>query len=919
MKQFKKLSALILSLVLLLAAIPTVSLSVAAAVDPAELDVRVDFAANQYAVNATYALENVGREEGIGLVATKRYNYVDVKVLPGSAVVTTFTIPEGEAAPTFQVAPTANGIWADIVATEAVDGTTRTYTIDSVGAANSFVRIVLPVYSKDYALKTLAFDFADTKVDFTALSTATVAYDMSTIDGVYDYSGTGYYYHVGQKRLDILNNGELIFKVAAGSPFEAYAARVIANASFSVSPDGIHWTPKATYAYECTGTGGYDAYHWYMPSVGENNQFVKMTVTGAEATSTDAWKEYLALYTVSYQKSTAVLPVAEERETTDDDIVPVTPGEVDVTTLDVNVTFNGNTADPLLYTCDGANIERNGGSTLGTHAYRGTIYFNAVGGYAVFKTDYNSPFVTEVRTYQSGSSVSIWVSPDAATWTQVTPVKTAGTTYTEGQLSRYTVSAIGSENQYVKVQMDGAISALNYIRSVAFNENELDATLAFSAYANTGQWLDNLYFITKTNVGLVSFGVGSASAAPFQITNGNLWILDSGYVVFETTPASPFVVNFAVATTTAKISVASSLDGTWEEVTPLKMSTTQFKLMSVGANNKYVKVEASGGYLRLLSALWSKEKEPAAEITVQDVTLETEYTATGIEATVAYDADKLEYKGFYNAAGEATVTDNGNGTLSVAVTATEAVKGDWITLVLQPKADVLGSAAIEVTDLTATGGEAANLTAGKTSLWFDTATEGNVLVEFDDGTTATAYEAAPGSELTLPATPERAGYEFAGWYTDNGAPFTATTYPAAGTRVTAKWVNAAALTVKAQLKAGTTAESDTTNVRLVSTVDDLDYVDAGFVIQIGEGGKENTRTITTVYNRLKGAGETYTPWDAFSTDSRYFFAFNIRNIPRSAFGTAIIVTPFWTTPDGATVYGTQKTLTVNELLAGENA
>lgn len=152
---------------------------------------------------------------------------------------------------------------------------------------------------------------------------------------------------------------------------------------------------------------------------------------------------------------------------------------------------------------------------------------------------------------------------------------------------------------------------------------------------------------------------------------------------------------------------------------------------------------------------------------------------------------------------------------------------------------------------------------------------------------------------------------FSGWYAD--AEGTTPFVPGAGSeRVYPKWTDKNALSVKVQLTNGTTAESASTSMRLVSTVDSLEYEEVGFMIQVGDGAVKKYST-TTVYNRISGADQSYTP-SVFSQDSKHFFAFNIRNIPQASFTTHIVATPYWKTLDGTVVYGATRILNVLDLI-----
>ena len=157
--------------------------------------------------------------------------------------------------------------------------------------------------------------------------------------------------------------------------------------------------------------------------------------------------------------------------------------------------------------------------------------------------------------------------------------------------------------------------------------------------------------------------------------------------------------------------------------------------------------------------------------------------------------------------------------------------------------------------------------------------------------------------------PVQEGKVFAGWYTDETCttPYMETTgvaYP--------KFVDENVLSIQRQLKLGTTNESDLADIRFITTVDSLDYSKVGFEFLINN--KTSTYESVEVYKQLAGTVDgstvTYTP-DKFSSESKYFLAHTIRNIPNKAFGVEIIVTPYWITLDGTSVKGIPATITVN--------
>lgn len=153
--------------------------------------------------------------------------------------------------------------------------------------------------------------------------------------------------------------------------------------------------------------------------------------------------------------------------------------------------------------------------------------------------------------------------------------------------------------------------------------------------------------------------------------------------------------------------------------------------------------------------------------------------------------------------------------------------------------------------------------------------------------------------------PTESGKVFAGWYTD-----TKFTTPL-GKDVTtgkayAKFVPANVLGVKAQISTETTKDSPSTDLRFLTSVNDLNYAKIGF--KIHANGKTVVVGNNTVYKTLTvrlGEGVLYkkTPPQVFDSTSTYFKAYVLGNVPNNMFDTEIEVTPYWITLDGTTVYG----------------
>ncbi|MBR5500222.1 MAG: hypothetical protein IKV74_01700 [Clostridia bacterium] len=122
-----------------------------------------------------------------------------------------------------------------------------------------------------------------------------------------------------------------------------------------------------------------------------------------------------------------------------------------------------------------------------------------------------------------------------------------------------------------------------------------------------------------------------------------------------------------------------------------------------------------------------------------------------------------------------------------------------------------------------------------------------------------------------------------------------------------KFVDANVLSVKAQKSDGTDGKK---NIRFVTTVDSLNYKKVGFEITVG--GKTIFKETTKVYEALQAGTQQIEP-GVFSSQSCYFAAYSLWEIPESAFDTEIKVRAYWETPNGIVVYGAYKTVTVNGL------
>lgn len=151
--------------------------------------------------------------------------------------------------------------------------------------------------------------------------------------------------------------------------------------------------------------------------------------------------------------------------------------------------------------------------------------------------------------------------------------------------------------------------------------------------------------------------------------------------------------------------------------------------------------------------------------------------------------------------------------------------------------------------------------------------------------------------------PTKEGYLFAGWFTDEECETPLMKGDAVDSTKTyyAKFVDKYAQVIKRQVTNGATIESEKLDLRLITTVDSLDYAEVGFRVTFGESPTKSA-SFQTVYRTLHGAGILYHP-SVFSSASTYFATLTIKNIPQSVIEQNITVgvQTYWTTFDGTTV------------------
>ena len=180
------------------------------------------------------------------------------------------------------------------------------------------------------------------------------------------------------------------------------------------------------------------------------------------------------------------------------------------------------------------------------------------------------------------------------------------------------------------------------------------------------------------------------------------------------------------------------------------------------------------------------------------------------------------------------------------------------------------------------------------------------------------------------------GYVFGGWFKNtDGKTYTpiATSSEGSGSTVYAKFVPAYVLSVKCQNKAGTTVDTESTSLKVVSSVDSVNYKNYGFelsIITLDKNGNLTNKSVFSseedisdkVYEKFKiydtatdgtlKLQATKAPSDVFGDASAYFTTWSVTGIPKSSYGTIIGVKPYWVTKDGMTVEGLTKYVHVED-------
>lgn len=191
--------------------------------------------------------------------------------------------------------------------------------------------------------------------------------------------------------------------------------------------------------------------------------------------------------------------------------------------------------------------------------------------------------------------------------------------------------------------------------------------------------------------------------------------------------------------------------------------------------------------------------------------------------------------------------------------------------------------------------------------------DGYVAVEYTD---LNAYRTSEGNIAPTYGTDGK--WIFAGWYKDAKCETIFANLTAESTLAYAKFVPANILSVKLQLKEGAT----TSNMRIVSSVDSLDYKNVGFQIQFEGFDEPKTVETGTVYKRIVASAESGVDYNYSSkvidVESEYFVTATIVNVASGNYNKSFFIKPYWTTADGTVVYGVNRYVTINNGLSTTN-
>lgn len=163
-------------------------------------------------------------------------------------------------------------------------------------------------------------------------------------------------------------------------------------------------------------------------------------------------------------------------------------------------------------------------------------------------------------------------------------------------------------------------------------------------------------------------------------------------------------------------------------------------------------------------------------------------------------------------------------------------------------------------------------------------------------------------------SPALDGYVFAGWYEDADET-TAVSEETTSGAAYAKLVPEAVLSVKAQVSAGTSYDSEnSTTLRLITSVDSIRYQKVGFDVTFGstKAHFDESTVFTKIVSQTDADKVTSDPSIFHKTASKYFCTTRITSVPADVYNQVFTVEPQWTTLDGTAVTGVARQIAVND-------
>jgi uncharacterized repeat protein (TIGR02543 family) len=177
------------------------------------------------------------------------------------------------------------------------------------------------------------------------------------------------------------------------------------------------------------------------------------------------------------------------------------------------------------------------------------------------------------------------------------------------------------------------------------------------------------------------------------------------------------------------------------------------------------------------------------------------------------------------------------------------------------------------------------------------------------------------NKIIKPQDPIRTGYAFGGWFKDetleNTWDFQNDTI-IEDTTLYAKWTKTHITAPLAQLLKETNKDSSSTSMRFISTIESLDFLEAGFVISYSNSDpfidqdECTTKSTSIAYKRIKAAGDFITSDDLGGEG--YIVAVILDDIENKSFSKDIYVKPYVKSLDGTIHYGNMSVFSVEQCL-----